>query len=117
MIPPRVTRGTRLVLYALLDSTPDRQPAHGHSIIRDTGLAPAVVYPILDRLEVHGWITSHPEPDPPQGRPARRHYQLTPAGHDHAEDLLLAEPIRPWARYTATVLCFAVTALVIWTLW
>lgn len=81
---PRVTRATRRVLQALLAATED-QPAWGYSICTDANLASGTVYPILDRLESHGWIIGRFETDPPRGRPRRRYYQLTDAGRRLAE--------------------------------
>jgi DNA-binding PadR family transcriptional regulator len=38
------------------------------------------VYPILERLELVGWITGQWEPGTPQARPARRLYTITSTG-------------------------------------
>jgi PadR family transcriptional regulator AphA len=50
------------------------------------------IYPALDKLEAEGLVTSHEERDP--GKPARRIYEITPAGRA-AFVAALHEPIEP----------------------
>nr|WP_207205467.1 helix-turn-helix transcriptional regulator [Microbacterium protaetiae] len=49
-------------------------------IIKTTGLLPGTVYPILERLERHGWITSMWENEPSRTGPRRRLYEFTAEG-------------------------------------
>jgi predicted transcriptional regulator len=76
----RVTRRTRRILTAI--HTLD-QP-WGLTICRATGLGPGTVYPILDRLQTAGWISSRTETSPQPGRPPRTVYHLTLRGQTAA---------------------------------
>lgn len=67
---------------------------HGFDIIRVTGLPSGTVYPALRRLEEARYLTSgweDPRVAQEAGRPARKYYEVTPAGRD-----ALAEAV---ARY------------------
>lgn len=68
----------------LLASTDD-DPAWGLKICEEADLGSGTVYPILDRLAEHGWITSQEETAPHPGRPPRRYYELTGAGRADAK--------------------------------
>lgn len=83
MVPIRLTRPTIEVLKVLLASGPDN-PAWGLKICNEADLGSGTVYPILDRLAEHGWITATAETTPHPGRPARRYYELTAAGRTQA---------------------------------
>jgi PadR family transcriptional regulator PadR len=76
----RMTVQTLLVLQALLRH-PGRE-LYGLELSEETGLLPGTAYPILLRLESHGWVSSRWEEIDPRAekRPARRYYQLTDAG-------------------------------------
>lgn len=73
----RVTAATVAVLRAL-DCEPE--PQWGLRLVKATGLQPGSVYPILDRLERRGWVTSSWEEDPARSGPRRRLYRLTADG-------------------------------------
>jgi DNA-binding PadR family transcriptional regulator len=75
-----MTMQTLLILQALLKD-PARE-LYGLELAEDTGLLPGTAYPILLRLESHGWITSRWEDIDPHAakRPARRYYRLTASG-------------------------------------
>ena len=45
---------------------------HGYTV------SPGTLYPVLKRMEAHGWLRSKADAD--RGPRARREYQLTPAG-------------------------------------
>lgn len=77
---PRITGPTLKVLKQFF-LRPAKEIS-GAEIIRSTGIASGTLYPILFRLEKHGWVKSHwEETNPSQvGRPRRRLYQLTPLG-------------------------------------
>ncbi|MGW0970246.1 PadR family transcriptional regulator [Streptomyces sp. NPDC002516] len=102
----RLTTTTIRVLEALLAATPD-QPAWGLSICQDADLGSGTVYPILERLLAHGWITAREEIGDHPGRPPRRYYELTGAGRASAHAALDARRARRssssarWAGGTA----------------
>lgn len=53
---------------------------HGYDLGSETGLKAGSLYPILVRLADRGMLEAAWEESPPQGRPARHLYRLTPAG-------------------------------------
>ncbi|QQQ76071.1 helix-turn-helix transcriptional regulator [Saccharothrix sp. 6-C] len=65
------------VLGVLLESD---QPRWGLEIIKLTGRPSGSVYPLLDRLERAGWVTSSWDDDSERRGPRRRMYVLTPGG-------------------------------------
>lgn len=79
-----------LVLAALLEA-PDEEH-FGLEIAATSGLKSGSLYPILSRLEDHGWLTSRWEDVDPSavGRPPRRYYKLTGSGHAFARQELAA---------------------------
>ncbi|MFF0009563.1 PadR family transcriptional regulator [Streptomyces tibetensis] len=95
---PRLTKSVIGVLNALMAATEDK-PAWGLSICADADLGPGTVYPILERLTDHGWVTSWDEAEPHPGRPARRYYRLTENGRARTQAALEARrnriPTRP----------------------
>ncbi|MEW2163777.1 helix-turn-helix transcriptional regulator [Streptomyces sp. NPDC007084] len=64
-------------------------------------LGPGTVYPILDRLARHDWVTSREESGPHPGRPARRIYELTDAQREQAANALQAREGNHKRRYGA----------------
>ncbi|MFG3712358.1 PadR family transcriptional regulator [Micromonospora sp. NPDC047730] len=73
----RIGAATVDVLRVLVDS--DR-PRWGLEIIKVTGRPSGSVYPLLERLERNGWVTSHWEDETDRRGPRRRMYQLTTDG-------------------------------------
>ncbi|MBP2339499.1 DNA-binding PadR family transcriptional regulator [Saccharothrix coeruleofusca] len=73
----RIGRATADVLAVLLDA--DR-PRWGLEVIKLTGRPSGSVYPLLDRLERAGWVTSSWDDDSERRGPRRRLYRLTPDG-------------------------------------
>ena len=73
----RIGAATVDVLGVLLDSD---QPRWGLEIIKLTGRPSGSVYPLLDRLERAGWVTSSWDDDSERRGPRRRVYVLTPDG-------------------------------------
>ncbi|QWS34961.1 PadR family transcriptional regulator [Curtobacterium aetherium] len=73
----RVTAPTIDVLSALLDHD---GPVWGLLVIKSTERPAGTVYPILERLEGRGWITSTWEDDPERPGPRRRLYEFTSDG-------------------------------------
>jgi PadR family transcriptional regulator PadR len=64
---------------------------YGFDIIDITGLPGGTVYPALRRLEEAGYLTSkweHPSISQVESRPARKYYELTPAGHEALAEAL-----------------------------
>jgi DNA-binding MarR family transcriptional regulator len=81
---PRMTLQTIFVLQALLRN-PSRE-MYGLEVSAETGLLPGTAYPILNRLENEGWVTSRWEDIDPHAekRPARRYYRLAADGAQRA---------------------------------
>jgi PadR family transcriptional regulator PadR len=73
----RITAATVAVLE-VLSQTDD--PCWGLLIIKSSGKPAGSVYPILERLESAGWVTSSWEDDAARSGPRRRYYELTPGG-------------------------------------
>ena len=84
----RFGRATLDVLEVLLAS-PD--PRWGLELIKVTGRPSGTVYPLLDRLEKAGWVTSHWDDDADRPGPRRRMYQLTADGAAAAREALRAK--------------------------
>lgn len=89
----RVTQTTAKVLDALLKSK--NSAIWGLEIVRQTGLKSGTVYPILDRLERLGWLTSSWESANERKGARRRTYVLTGDGIIGANEIFdLAPAIR-----------------------
>lgn len=73
----RIGKATIDVLAVLIDGD---QARWGLEIIKLTGRPSGSVYPLLDRLERAGWVTSHWDDDSDRRGPRRRMYQLTAEG-------------------------------------
>lgn len=73
----RVTGATIAVLAALIEHG---EPCWGLAVIKASGRPAGSVYPILERLETTGWITSAWEADTSRSGPRRRYYELTDDG-------------------------------------
>ena len=73
----KTTTATADVLDILLGA-PD--PTWGLQIVKQTGRPAGSVYPILERLERLGWVTSQWEDDTERSGPRRRLYDLTSDG-------------------------------------
>lgn len=83
---PNMTEQTRRVLAEFLKKPDDE--LYGLEVTTTTGLARGTVYPILERLEAEGLLTSRREGQRGQpgyvprgqGGPPRRYYRLTSDG-------------------------------------
>jgi PadR family transcriptional regulator PadR len=73
----RVTGATIAVLAALIEHG---EPCWGLAVIKASGRPAGSVYPILERLEKAGWISSNWEEDTSRPGPRRRYYELTEDG-------------------------------------
>jgi DNA-binding PadR family transcriptional regulator len=60
---------------------------HGYELGQEVGLKAGSLYPILIRLADKGLLEAAWEAEPPQGRPPRHLYRLTPDGRALAESL------------------------------
>lgn len=83
----RIGKATVDVLGVLLGSD---QPRWGLEIIKATGRPSGSVYPLLDRLETAGWVTSHWDDDSERRGPRRRMYTLTADGATEARRVVAA---------------------------
>ena len=75
---PNSSKQTDAVLQALLGTGDTWR--HGYDLARETALKSGTLYPILMRLERHGWLEAVWEDEPVPGRPRRHLYRLTSAG-------------------------------------
>ncbi len=88
----RVTPATIDVLAVLSNSA---QPSWGLAVIKQSGRPAGSVYPILERLESAGWVTSKWEEDASRSGPRRRYYELTSDGAAAARSAVAAFRARP----------------------
>ncbi|MBN8730970.1 MAG: PadR family transcriptional regulator [Acidobacteria bacterium] len=65
---------------------------YGYHLCQITSLKAGTMYPILIRLAARGLLETAWEDSPPQGRPPRHLYRLTPAGLRLAAALEAAPP-------------------------
>lgn len=79
----RITPATADVLEHLLER--DR-PTWGLAIAGATGRPTGSIYPILERLESHEWVTSEWEADGARPGARRRLYRLAPDARELATD-------------------------------
>ena len=91
----RVTPATVDVLAALQESS---DPVWGLAIIKTSGRPAGSVYPILERLERSGWVTSEWADEPDRTGPRRRYYELTEGGARAARPLVSARRATPAGR-------------------
>lgn len=94
MKPVKLTLPTARMLRALLDG-----PRYGFDLAVSMTMPTGTVFPMLGRMEAGGLVTSVLEQiDQHEAkRPARRYYQLTPAGRAYAVEVLtvLSQELRP----------------------
>ncbi len=88
----RIGKATVDVLEVLLAAS---EPRWGLEIIKLTGRPSGSVYPLLDRLERAGWVTSSWDDDANRRGPRRRMYVLTPDGAVEARRALAARAPEP----------------------
>jgi PadR family transcriptional regulator len=87
------SRQTHSVLTALLSEAFAWH--YGYDLSKATGLKSGTLYPILMRLEAHGWLQAQWEDAPPSGKPPRHLYKLTAQGLREAPAMLPAPPEQP----------------------
>ena len=83
----RITQATVDVLM-VLDSA--SEACWGLRVITQSGRPAGSVYPILERLEAAGWVTSSWEADDSRSGPRRRYYELTEDGAAAAHTTIVA---------------------------
>lgn len=81
----RMTPATADVLDALLHAS---DPAWGLRIVKATGRPAGSVYPILEKLERLGWVTSRWDDDAARPGPRRRLYVLTDGATASAQSVV-----------------------------
>ena len=94
----RITAATIDVLSVLVTTG---EPVWGLLVISQSGRPAGSVYPILERLETSGWVTSRWEDDPGRSGPRRRYYELTAEGATAARSAVAAFHARGAAAVTA----------------
>jgi PadR family transcriptional regulator PadR len=77
---PRLSRSTLDVLAYFVETK--GKHIHGLELIKGTGYKSGTIYPILERLEIAGWLEAEWENVDPsvEKRPRRRNYRLTGEG-------------------------------------
>ena len=78
-------------------------PVWGLRVIKESERSAGTVYPVLERLERAGWVSSSWDDDPTRRGPRRRYYELTVDGAVAA--------VRVVARYDARARSAAVAAV------
>lgn len=78
---PRVSAKGLKVLHAFIEA--GNRELSGADIAERTSILSGTLYPILIRFKTAGWLKDRWEDDEPVelGRPKRRYYKLTAAGH------------------------------------
>lgn len=66
------------VAQALMSNPTDKH--WGYQMSKESGVRSGVLYPILSRMLVEGWLEDDWEDDTKKKRPARRYYVLTDEG-------------------------------------
>ena len=87
----RLGLGTIAILQAL-----QANRRFGFDIMDATGLTSGTVYPALERLEELGFVRSRWESDTVahrDGRPARRYFEITAAGHRALTEAVARYPL------------------------
>lgn len=87
------SRQTLAVLSALLAAAAEWH--YGYDLSKATGLKSGTLYPILMRLEAHGWLEARWEDAQPNGKPPRHLYRLTAQGLQEAPAMLPSSNERP----------------------
>ncbi|MFB0834268.1 PadR family transcriptional regulator [Arthrobacter halodurans] len=95
----RVTPATARVLEVLLDA---KAPIWGLLVVKGTGKKAGTVYPILDKLESAGWVTSQWEESTERKGPRRRYYRIEPSAHAVALDYVRTQQRREATAHSAS---------------
>lgn len=103
----RITPATVDVLAVLTSSS---EPTWGLLVIKASGRPAGTVYPILERLERSGWLTSQWEEDDSRPGPRRRLYELTVDGAAAARSTVATRATRAAKPAAAPLTARVVTA-------
>jgi DNA-binding MarR family transcriptional regulator len=101
MQPLSRTTPATIDVLTVLDAASD--PIWGLAVIKSSGRPAGSVYPILERLEQSGWVTSKWEDDPHRVGPRRRFYELTDAGATAARQAIVSFSAKSRTASTTTV--------------
>lgn len=85
----RLTQATLAVVGVLMAARQDDR-VWGLRLCEEANLGSGTVYPLLERLEKAGIVTSFWEDPPPANRPRRRFYELTDAGRQEVAEAVKA---------------------------
>jgi PadR family transcriptional regulator, regulatory protein PadR len=85
----RLTQATLAVVSVLMAAGPDER-VWGLRLCEEADLGSGTVYPLLERLEKAGIVTSFWEDPPPTDRPRRRFYELTGSGRQEVASAMAA---------------------------
>jgi DNA-binding PadR family transcriptional regulator len=91
----RITPATLDVLGCLLEAT---GPTWGLMIIKRSGRPAGTIYPVLDRLERLGWVTSEWDDAADRSGPRRRLYRLTAEGATTARQTVAVQAAKAVGR-------------------
>lgn len=64
------------------------EPVWGYGLRKELRIKSGVLYPILARMTVEGWLVRERETDPPDDRPPRWYYVVTETGREHLSELV-----------------------------
>ena len=96
-----LSRLTAATIDVLLVLDASAQPSWGLAIIKQSGRPAGSVYPILERLESSGWVTSSWEENDERTGPRRRYYRLTAEGATAARSAIASFRARAATVVTA----------------
>jgi PadR family transcriptional regulator, regulatory protein PadR len=85
----RLTQATLAVIGVLMTAGPSDR-VWGLRLCEEANLGSGTVYPLLERLENAGIVTSFWEDPPPANRPPRRFYELTSSGRQEVAAAVMA---------------------------
>ncbi|SIO17896.1 Transcriptional regulator PadR-like family protein [Parasphingorhabdus marina DSM 22363] len=86
------SKATRSALISLLNASEGK---YGYEIMREAGIGPGTLYPMLARLEDQEILVSRWQEASVEGRPPRHIYELTKTGRIFAQSLVDATHLAP----------------------